>query len=335
MNKLPALTARAAPRLFLFCLLLPAGTVLAQQAARDVERIVGVTECAECHKDTTRIWEQTHHHALFDETHRSQEGRKIAKQMGVKRTKGATSMCTSCHYTMKLKDGKPRAVAGVSCESCHGPARDWLERHSEFSGKEEEDETPEEEQARWVDADAAGMIRPRNLLALARNCLGCHITPNEDLVNNSEHSAGSEFELLAWSQGEVRHNVWYSETNDEAGPARKRMLYLAGLTVELEASLAALAAARDPGGEYATHMAERVKRAAARAAKAAAVLSLPELARMAATADALDKGAAALQTAAAEARSLAGQVLARDGDGLNALDPLLPTPADYVGELAP
>ncbi len=307
------------------CLLLLSlpGVAPAQRTPAEVEKIVGATECAECHKDTARIWEQTRHHALFDDTHRSKEGRAIAKAMGIKRTKSADSMCTTCHYTVKLKGGKPRAVAGVSCESCHSPAQDWLERHSEFSGKEEEDESEAEEKARWADAEAAGMIRPHNLHALARNCYGCHITPNEDLVNNSEHSAGSEFELLAWSQGEVRHNVWYSETNDEADPARKRMLYLAGLAVELETALEALAKAKKPGGEYAKSMKERIQRARARAAKAAAALSLPELKRMASAA------------AAGEVRTLARKLLARDGNGLGALDPLLPAPADYVGEVAP
>ena len=84
------------------------------------------------------------------------------------------------------------------------------------------------------------MIRPSSLYRLAKNCYSCHVVPQEDLVNKGGHPAGSAFELVSWSQGEVRHNTWHSKgkENVPASAARKRMLYLVGLGVELETGIA-------------------------------------------------------------------------------------------------
>ena len=64
-------------------------------------------------------------------------------------------------------------------------------------------------------------------------------------MNKGGHPAGSAFELVSWSQGEVRHNTWHSKgrENVPASAARRRMLYLVGLGAELEAALRAIAKA--------------------------------------------------------------------------------------------
>ncbi len=61
-------------------------------------------------------------------------------------------------------------------------------------------------------------------------------------MNKGGHKPGSSFDLVSWSQGEVRHNTWYSQgkENVAADAARKRMLYLVGLGVELETGLRAI-----------------------------------------------------------------------------------------------
>ena len=51
------------------------------------------------------------------------------------------------------------------------------------------------------------MNNPHNIYLIARQCYDCHTVPNERLVNVGGHLAGSQdFELVAWSQGMVRHN---------------------------------------------------------------------------------------------------------------------------------
>ena len=301
----------------------------------DMEAVMGPRECAECHEKTALIWEQTLHHALFKHTHRSKEGTSFAKKLRVKRIKGAKGLCASCHYTVQMGKKRPKAIAGVACESCHGASRDWIKVHSEFSGKEKETESPAQAKERWATSQAAGMIRPRNLYALAKNCYSCHATAHEELINVGGHPQGSEFELLSWTMGEVRHNVWYTESNDEATPERKRMLYLAGLSLSLETALEALSTVREPDGKYATEMHARAVGAREKIAEASRLLSdVPELKAMVDASRALTGGTEELEASTAAVAAQARGLLARDGSAMEAIDGMLPGPGDYVGKVA-
>ncbi len=249
--------------------------------ASDPVKTVGANACAECHKQEAEAWKGTHHFKTFREMPRSNEANEIAKKMGVRRIK-SESLCLSCHFTVQKKDNKEEPVSGISCESCHSAGQDWIKVHSGFSGKKVETETKDEKAARWKLADSKGMIRPASLYALAKNCYSCHVVPREDLVNKGGHKAGSAFELVSWSQGEVRHNTWHSKGKDNApaSAARKRMLYLVGLGVELETALRAVAkaTARKP---YAFEMAKRADGARKQLATAAkAAPNVPEIAKM-------------------------------------------------------
>jgi hypothetical protein len=198
--------------------------------------------------------------------------------MGVKRLK-AESLCTNCHFTMQADGGKEKAIAGNSCESCHGPAKEWYKVHSGFSGKKEGQETEAEIAARWEKAEAAGMIRPKMTYTLAKNCFSCHLVPNEELVNVGGHTPGSAFELVSWSQGEVRHNTWYNKgkANPEASIERKRMLFLVGRIVELETALIGVSKATEKK-DYALKMAKRANNAGKVIASLAKLLpEAPEL----------------------------------------------------------
>ena len=55
------------------------------------------------------------------------------------------------------------------------------------------------------------MIRPDMTYKLINNCYECHTIGNKDLINktaelDNPHAAGSEFEIVSWLSGEVRHN---------------------------------------------------------------------------------------------------------------------------------
>ncbi|MCF8481719.1 MAG: cytochrome c family protein [Rhodospirillum sp.] len=321
--------------------LLALGGVRASLAAqpKDYAKVVGPKECAECHKVTTKAWQATHHFATFTEMPRSKEGLEIADRMGIKRVK-TDSLCMDCHFTSQEKAGQVESVAGISCESCHAPAGDWLKRHSEYSGKKKGQETPQEIAKRWVDSEAGGMIRPHMTYKLAKNCYSCHITPNEKLVNEGKHSPGSPFELVSWSQGEVRHKLWYNDgkANLEATPERKRMLFVVGAMVELEESLRAVGHATVKA-DYAVTMAKRAQIAAKRMAAIAQAANTPE------TAAILDvvKGVklnlnngAALNAAAdkigASARKFSDGY---DGSTLAAVDGMIPGSDKYKGKVYP
>jgi hypothetical protein len=312
------------------------GFAAAGAVASDPTKIVGPNACAECHKQEAEAWKDTHHFKTFREMPRRKEANEIAEKMGVQRIR-SESVCLTCHYTVQQKESREQPIAGISCESCHSAGEDWIKVHSQFSGKTEKTETKAEAEARLKLADSKGMIRPSSLYRLAKNCYGCHVVPQEDLVNKGGHPAGSAFELVSWSQGEVRHNTWHSKGKDNvpAGAARKRMLYLVGLGVELETGLRAVgrATARK---RYAFEMAKRVDQARKQLAAAAkAAPNVPEIAKMVeyAYSAGLKLSNERFLTAAADGVSklLASITEKYDGGSMAGLDSLIPAPDKFKG----
>jgi hypothetical protein len=306
-------------------------------ATSDPAKTVGANACAECHKQEVEAWKGSHHHTTFRNMPRNPKGKEIADRMGIRRVKN-DSVCLGCHFTVQQKSGKPEAVSGISCESCHSAGQDWIKVHSGYSGKSAATESSAEKAARWKLASTKGMIRPRALYDLAKNCYGCHVVPKEDLVNKGGHRAGSAFELVSWSQGEVRHNTWTSKgkENTAASAARKRMLYLVGLGVELETALRAIAKAttRKP---YAFIMAKRADEARKKLdAAAKAAPGVPEIAKLielSRSAGLKLNNEAALNTAADSVASVLIAITEKyDGSTLAGLDPLIPGPNAYKGK---
>lgn len=306
------------------------------RTAADPAKVVGPNACAECHKQEVAAWKGSHHFKTFREMPRNRKAKEIAKNMGVRRVK-SKSLCLNCHFTVQQKDNKPRAISGISCESCHSAAKDWVKVHSSYSGKKANTETKAEAKVRWKRAESKGMIRRKSLYRLAKNCYGCHVVAQEDLVNKGGHKAGSAFELVSWSQGEVRHNTWYSKgkQNVPANAGRKRMLYLVGLGVELEVGLRAIARAKSRK-YYAFAMAKRVDVARKKLSVAAgAVPSVPEIAKMIELAHSaglkLNNEASLVAAADGIAELLAGVVSKYDGRKLDGLDKLIPPPNKFKG----
>ena len=223
------------------------------------EKVVGAAACYDCHISEYEGWQATAHFKAYNTLHRSSEARDIAGKLNIKGNLRRASRCMTCHYT--TQGAKPRAIAGNSCESCHGAAKDWLDLHSE--------PVPEPGYT-LAKTEEAGMIRPHRLYRVAENCYQCHTVRDEELVNTGEHSAGSAFELVAWLQGEVRHNFFISEGEEnrrapqELNPAHHlRVLYVMGRILDLEYSLRAAALATQPG-VYADAMKKHVEDARAR-----------------------------------------------------------------------
>jgi hypothetical protein len=304
--------------------------------ASDPAKTVGANACAECHKEEAEAWKGTHHFKTFREMPRNTKANEIAEKMGVRRIK-SESLCASCHFTVQQKNNRDETVSGISCESCHGDGQDWIKVHSGFSGKTVLFESKAEEKARWKLSDSKGMIRPRSFYQLAKNCYGCHVVPQEDLVNKGGHRAGSAFELVSWSQGEVLHNTWYSKgrINQPASAARMRMLYLVGLGVEFETAIRGIARAK-VRWLYAFEMAKRADRARKQLAAAAkAAPGVPEIAEMVklSYSAGLKLNNERRLTAAADevSKQLVSITEKYDGTTMAGLDSLIPGPDKYKG----
>lgn len=307
------------------------------QVDRDPANIVGPDKCGECHEGALAIWRNTHHFATYSLMPRNKKATEIARKMGLRRIKEG-SLCLDCHFTTTMKDGEREAVSGISCESCHGAGKGYIDVHSDFSGKDEESETEAEEKARWAKADEAGMIRPHEMYDWAKNCYSCHVVPQEKLVNVGGHPAGSNFELVAWSQGEIRHNVWYNDgaSDPPADMNTQRKMFIVGMAVELETALRAVGESTQKA-DYAVAMAKRADRARKRFAQATELIgSIPEMQAIAKIGNAAElklnnKGplTEAADKIAAETQKIVANY---DGSGMGGIDKALPGENDWKGK---
>jgi hypothetical protein len=302
----------------------------------DPAKIVGSDTCVKCHQQELEAWKQTPHFQTFESLQRKPAAKDIAAKLGLRSVK-RNDECTKCHFTTQIVEGHDRVIAGVSCESCHGAAKNWIDLHADYGGPSvaKASESREHRRERFKRSMAAGMNNPTNLYLVARQCLACHTSPNEKLVNVGGHQAGSsEFELVAWSQGMVRHNVLRTggSANAPSDQSRLRVMYVVGVMADLEASLRATAVASEKAtfGVAAAQRAARQKRRLyqisqlvdnqhlrdAVEAMLAARLKLNNREALVSAADAI--GHAAQEFAATE-----------DGSKLAAIDALLPPPAQY------
>lgn len=245
-----------------------------EQSNWDYKKVKGAAECAECHEEAVEVWKETKHYKGFKKFSQLSNSKKIAKKMGIKHIKRTTSVCTSCHYTVGNKNRREKIVAGVSCESCHGPSADWLEVHNDFGGKDvkKEQESAPHKKERYAKVDTAGMIRPGNIYGLARNCYDCHIVANEKLVNQGGHKAGSEFDFIKRTQGKIKHSPDISN-------AKKQVMSAVGYAVELELSLRALSQTTTVN-TYSDKMVARAKQALSNLEKNAKAPSLKSITTM-------------------------------------------------------
>ncbi len=236
--------------------------------------------CGECHKLEYDVWRETPHATGFDLLHRSEQAQSILQRMEFRLSK-RESLCLRCHYTATIRNGQARAIAGVSCESCHGAARDWVEVHNDYGGAAHDTEADAHRQQRIARSTENGMLRPSdNLYAVAANCFECHTVPNEKLINTGGHPSGSPFDLLEWSD-KIRHNFlpaqWSNdETNRARRPARKRLMFVIGRALNYEYSLRAAAEATETG-VFAKAMERKVKVARRDLEKVYRLAPLPDL----------------------------------------------------------
>jgi hypothetical protein len=215
----------------------------------DPKKVVTHETCIKCHGNEIEAWKQTPHFRTFRELHRKDEAKQIAKKMGISSIKRG-GICIQCHYTPQDSGGVAKPVAGVSCESCHGAAADWLAIHNDYGGPEinKEAESSEHRRQRLESSIKKGMRNPENVYLIAQSCYGCHTVPNEKLVNVGGHVAGSVgFDLVSWSQGTIRHNFLRSggTSNIPSSRERLRVMHVVGLMADLEYSLRATAEATE------------------------------------------------------------------------------------------
>jgi Cytochrome c554 and c-prime len=251
----------------------------------DATKIVLPTRCAECHRKEYVVWEETGHARGSLVNRSADDAGGIKERMGVVSMKHE-SLCVKCHYTgvMDESSGRPVGAAGVSCESCHGAARDWINTHNNYgAGNTRDTEPPQHKEQRLAESRTAGMLLPDDLYSVVANCYQCHTIPQEQLVNIGQHTAGSTSFEVVEKFDQLRHNFLHSSfeagktENAEIPPGRRRLMYVVGLAVDLEYSLRGVAEATDGGGRYLRAMQRRVYNARNKLAGVTDRVSVPEV----------------------------------------------------------
>jgi cytochrome c554/c'-like protein len=305
----------------------------------DPATIIGADQCAKCHQPEVQQWMHTPHYATYESLHRMPRAKEIADKLGLQSIK-RNDVCTQCHYTKQIEDGRERVVAGVSCESCHGGARDWVALHNDYGGPSatKAPESAEHRAKRVADSVARGMNNPHNIYLIARECYDCHTVPNEKLVNVGGHLAGSQdFELVAWSQGMVRHNFLRGggTTNATPSQAELRVMFVVGVMTDLEYSLRAVAAATDKS-TFGVTSAKRAARIKKKLLEIQKLINDPLLNPALEAVDAVELrlGNSAAILAAADAVGKAANEFAEkaDGEKLSSIDGLVPRPDQFKNQ---
>lgn len=223
------------------------------------QNLLGVNSCvaASCHGGgrlsegrsfaAYQIWARKDPHATAFATLSNAESRQMMALLN-KGKDGPTGeatqdvRCLSCHSTTETNDGRTLAPAdhhlrdGVSCESCHGPAKKWLGLHSTREWKALTAEQKSEHGFLDTTTDLAARVKM---------CADCHIgSPGRD-VNHDLIAAGHprlNFEFSAYYANLPKHwgvtDVDGAEPADvEKDPAFEARAWLTGQLVSSRSSL--------------------------------------------------------------------------------------------------
>lgn len=230
----------------------------------DPRRVESHDKCVDCHKAEFASWQASHHaNETFDMLRSGDYARQsqdFCEKLDIPlATLAKSSLCVRCHATPIQNQLGENALAGVSCESCHGAAggeAGWLNVHAVYgpSGTPRYAESSDHRQMRVARSVAAGQGRVDNPFRLAKACYECHMIWDQALVDIADHpSASARFDFITWSMGEVRHNFHMNQQDNPlisslwSNPVvaqrevslqnRLRLMFLSGKLAKLQIAL--------------------------------------------------------------------------------------------------
>ena len=188
-------------------------------------RTVGPGACSGCHTRQNEWWFKDAHYRSADPFFDGAvDNIRMATLYGLSPSDMTVgrNLCMDCHGTVISGKESREVLDGVSCESCHGAAADWLEPHKDETDKQLGRQRPGHRAAL-----ARGKADLRDLSVRAAACVDCHYVTDPRLLS-AGHPSGTDKDWVE-AMAQVRH--W------DSGPA------LAG---ELRAAYGGAVATRGP-----------------------------------------------------------------------------------------
>jgi cytochrome c554/c'-like protein len=211
--------------------------------AAETPKYTGPGSCASpsCHggvqaRSGTSVWQNEYSTWVVKDKHAqaytvlSNPGAmRMAKILGIE-SASAAPKCLACHALNVPAEARARTfdlTDGVSCESCHGPASNWLGPHTTQG---------------WTHQQSmdAGMYDDRDLIHRSEKCLSCHLGTAEKFVDHEMIAAGHPdlyFELASFQAVMPRH---WKEALDKDPSLDVRALAV-GQAVQMREQLAKVA----------------------------------------------------------------------------------------------
>lgn len=228
----------------LLLLVLSASVSAAVLPQFDNNKHLGVASCASsvCHGkgkpvdnenvwlNEYRIWSTQDRHSRAYKTLRSEDSRRIAKNLGLDNAQQA-KICLDCHADNLAKEKrgpKFQIKDGVGCEACHGGSEQWIESHTE-EGVTHEDNL------------AKGMYPTEDGVARAKLCLSCHLGTNDKLTTHKIMGAGHPrltFELETFTANQPAHYAIDDDYRRRKGEFSGFNMWLVGQVETAKATLA-------------------------------------------------------------------------------------------------
>lgn len=161
---------------------------------------LGPGACSGCHEAQNKWWfADAHYHSADPFFNRERRNLQIARFYGLstpEMTRG-NQVCMDCHGTPITGKESRDVFDGVSCESCHGPSKDYLEPHKPG------DKSLGDQRPGYLDGLRLGLVKLEDLGVRARTCTGCHYITEPRLLS-SGHPSGEGFDFVA-AMAKVRH----------------------------------------------------------------------------------------------------------------------------------
>jgi mono/diheme cytochrome c family protein len=170
------------------------------QAKREAD-FLGPPSCAKattaCHKKPTNQWKTIEPQTLGADAHfntatRLTSDAKSKEYLAKLKWAPDDKRCTECHATVVPNLARGRPVAGVSCESCHGGGKDYLDKHAEI---------PDDPTAYDASVKLGLAELRKGPKAIAVTCARCHVIADPQVLG-AGHPDGSK-----WNAGEALGKV--------------------------------------------------------------------------------------------------------------------------------